>query len=94
MTQERERDPIWDALTEHFGQVRTKDERGRRNAAVKQLREAEATPEEIKIAYEYCETRFTHFSEMALCNWFSRALHEASRTGKREDFLRLLRREG
>jgi hypothetical protein len=90
---ERLPDEIWDALTEHFGDVRTKDERGRRNAAVKQLREAGATPEEIRVTFEFCEARFTSFTEMALCSWLSRALHEASKQDKRGDFLRLLRRE-
>lgn len=91
---ERERDQTWDALTEHFGPVRTKDERNRRNAAVKQLKEAEATPEEIKVAFEFCQARFTSFTEMALCGWLSRALHEASTVDKREGFLRLLRKDG
>lgn len=93
MTRERERDHIWDALTEHFGPVRTRDERSRRNAAVKQLREAEATAEEIRVTFEFCSARFTSFTEMAVCSWLSRALHEASRNDKRDGFLKLLRKE-
>lgn len=72
----RQRDPIWDALTEHFGEARTKDERGRRNAAVKQLRDAQATPEEIAITIDYCKRHFNTFTEMAICGWLSRALKE------------------
>lgn len=89
----REPDPLWDELARHFGDARTKDERARRNAAVKQLRDAEATPEEIRVTFEFCQARFTSFTEMALCGWLSRALHEASKTDSREGFLRLLRRD-
>lgn len=89
----RKPDEIWDALTEHFGNVRTQPERDRRNRAVKLLREAEATPEEIRTTYEYCKARFTSFTEMALCSWLSRALHESEKSGQRETFLRLLERK-
>ena len=85
-------DPLWDELTKHFGDARTKDERSRRNAALKQLRDAEATPEELRVTFEFCQARFTSFTEMALCGWLSRALHEASKNDKRDGFLRLLRR--
>jgi hypothetical protein len=73
---DRPRDEIWDALEEAFGEVRTEMERGRRNKAVKQLRAAKATPEEIAIAVDYCRRNFTTFTEMAVCGWLSRALHE------------------
>lgn len=69
-------DPIWDALTEAFGEVRTSSERGRRNSAVRELRLAKVTPEEIEIAVSYCRRSFSHFSEKAVCNWLSKALHE------------------
>lgn len=69
-------DPIWDALDLHFGPVRTKSERGRRNVAVKELRDAGATPDEIRVAYEYCRKHFTVFTEMALCQHFGRAQNE------------------
>lgn len=74
-------DPIWDALVEEFGGVRTTAERDRRNAAVKQLREAAVTAEEIKIAVSFCRRNFTHFTEMAVCSWLSRALHEEQSRG-------------
>lgn len=73
------RDEVWDTLTECFGEVRTPNERNRRNAAVKQLREAAATPEEIRIAYDYCQRSFAGFTEMAVCSHLSRALHENKR---------------
>lgn len=85
-------DEIWDALTEAFGDVRTPSERGRRNRAVRELREAEAKPEEILIAVAYCRRNFTSFTEMAVCNWFSRSLQEHAASGNREHFLRLLRK--
>lgn len=84
-------DPIWDTMEDCFGKVRTKKEQVRRGKAVAELKEASVTPDELKIAYAYCEKKFTHFSEFALCNWLSRALkeHEDER-GSRESFLRLL----
>lgn len=75
------RDPLWDALTEHFGEPRTPQERSRRNRAVKELREAEATPEEIAITADYCRAHFSDYTEMAICGWLSRALHERKRSG-------------
>lgn len=88
-------DPIWEALTEAFGEVRTPSERGRRNRAVRELREAQATPEEISIAVEFCRKSFTSYTEMAVCNWLSRALMEHQASGsQRESFIRLLRKEG
>jgi len=74
-------DPVWDVLTEAFGEARTKSERGRRNAAVRELRDAEVTPEEIRIAVAFCRRSFTHFTEMAVCGWLSRALHEETSRG-------------
>lgn len=78
---ERPPDLIWDALEVEFGVVRTKSERGRRNAAVRELKEAGVTPEEIKIAVAFCRRNFTSFSETAVCNWVSRALHEDQARG-------------
>jgi hypothetical protein len=72
----RPRDEVWDALDLHFGPVRTRAERGRRNVAVKQLKEAGASPEEIRIAFDWCQKSFTIFTEMALVSHLGRALHE------------------
>lgn len=85
----RPRDLIWDALTEHFGEVRTRDERGRRNKAVKQLKEAEATPEEIAITVDYCKRNFTTFTELAICGWLSRALHEHAQHAKTDNVIEM-----
>ena len=82
----------WDVLVEEFGNVRTENERGRRNKAVKQLLAAGATEEEIRIAVAYCRRNFTQFSEMAVCSWFSQALLEAEKIGQQRDtFIRLLK---
>jgi len=82
---------LFDAFTEHFGPVRTKNERGRRNAAIGQLLEAGATVEELDIALEFCAKNFTQYSEGAVLNWFSRALHENAQQGDtRATFLRLI----
>lgn len=88
---ERPKDEIWDALTEAFGEVRTSQERGRRNRAVRDLREAGATPEEIGIVVDYCRRNFTVFTEMAVCNWLSRALHE-SKENSFENVIQLAKR--
>lgn len=77
---EPERDEVWDTLTEYFGEPLTKSARGRRNGAVKELRDAGLTAEQIRVGIDYCKRNFTHFTEMAVCMWIGRALHE-----KRED---------
>jgi hypothetical protein len=66
-------DEVWDALEECFGPVRTRSERGRRNQAVRELREAGATVEEIRVTYRYCSAHYGTFSEMALCTNLSKA---------------------
>lgn len=86
---ERPRDLLWDSLTEFFGEPRTQSERGRRNRAVRELREAGATPEEVQIVIDYCQRNFTSFTEIALCSWLTRALKEHDgRSNVRELFLR------
>jgi hypothetical protein len=78
----RERDEIWDALDAHFGPCRTKTEASMRGKAVKELREAGATPDEIAIAHRWCAANFSPFSEMALVKYFGRAQHEALEPAK------------
>lgn len=73
---ERERDPIWDTLDALFGFARTKTEASFRGKAVRELRAAGATPEEIRIAHAWCQKNFSPFSEGALIKYFGRALHE------------------
>ncbi len=84
-------DLLWDALDETFGPVRTKSERGRRNSVVKELRDAGATPEQVRIAYEYCRRTFTTFTEKALTAHFSRALHEQTETSNVRDIFDRMR---
>lgn len=48
----RERDLVWDTLVELYGDVANDNERGRRNKAVQQLKQAGATPEEIRTRFE------------------------------------------
>lgn len=89
--QKRPDQEVWDCLTEHFGPVRTEQERGRRNRAIRELLGAGATTEEIGIAVEFCRRNFTTYTEMALCGWLSRALLEhEQKGGQRETFLKLL----
>lgn len=85
---ERPRDEIWDTLTEHFGEPRTKSERGRRNKAVGELREAGATPDEIRTVIDYCARNFTSYTEIALCSWLTRALREAEGRSNVRDLFR------
>ena len=44
----RARDHLWDALEAELGTVATASERGRRNKALKELREIAATPEDVR----------------------------------------------
>lgn len=64
---ERPVDEVWEVLEEMFGVVRTRSERGRRNRAVSELREAGATVLEIRQTYRYCQRQYTHFKELAIC---------------------------
>lgn len=73
----RERDEVWDALDALFGPCRTKTEASMRGKAVKELKDAGATPDEIEIAHRWCAANFNPFSEMALVKYFGRAQHEA-----------------
>lgn len=44
----RTRDPLWEVLAEELGPVTNDAERGRRNKALKLLRQSEATPDELR----------------------------------------------
>jgi hypothetical protein len=44
----RPRDELWDVLVEELGEPQTRTERGRRNKALLELREIEATPDELR----------------------------------------------
>lgn len=89
---ERPRNLIWDALTVHFGEPRTKQEATRRGKAVKELKEANATPEEVAITIDYCKRHFTTFTEMAICGWLSRALQERAQQQEFGNIIELAKR--
>jgi hypothetical protein len=91
-TRKRPKDELWDVLTEHFGEVRTKTERGRRNRAARELREAGATAEEVQTVLEYCERNFTTFTEVACCGWLARALREKQEEETPSNVLDLFRK--
>jgi hypothetical protein len=74
----REPDPLWDVMDELFGFCRTRQEASRRGRAVKELREAGATVEEVRTTYAYCK-RFPSFTEMAIVGHLSAALHAAQK---------------
>jgi hypothetical protein len=73
----RERCPIWDELDSCFGPCRTKTEGTLRGKVVRELKEAGATAEEVRITYDWCKRHFDPFTEMALLKYLSRAQHEA-----------------
>jgi len=82
-------DPVWDTLTDLFGEPRTQSERGRRNRAVKELHDAGASEQEIRWSYDYCK-RFTDFTEMAVCAHLTKAVAAQQRQG---DVRELFRRQ-
>ena len=86
------RDEVWDALEEAFGKVRTPSERGRRNRAVRELREAQATPEEIRVTVDYCRRHFSAWTEMAVYGWLTRALQERKESDNVRDLFERMKR--
>ena len=44
----RASDPLWDVLDDELGKVETASERGRRNRALKELRDIGVTPDELR----------------------------------------------
>lgn len=88
---ERARDIVWDTLEELFGPCRTSTERGRRNRAVRELREAGASADEIRTTFRYCQSKFTHFREMAICANLTAATTSPTRGGSLVDLQARLR---
>ncbi len=69
-----ERNPrhdVWDALTAHFGEPRTKTERTMFGRVAAELLEAGANMEETKKACEYVLANFDSPSVNAVPKWFS-----------------------
>lgn len=59
----RAKDELWDTLVQELGPVETETERGRRNKALKQLRDIGATP---SLVHQRCDAYRRHFPEAAL----------------------------
>lgn len=59
----RQRDELWDALTDELGEVTTRTERGRRNKALKELRAVGATAADIR---ERCAAYRSRWPEIDL----------------------------
>lgn len=82
----RPRDPLWDSLEEEFGRPSNANERGKRNRAVKLLRESGATPDEIRLRCDRYRTGWPHvtLTPLALANnWDTLAQPLASSTAGR-----------
>lgn len=67
------RDELWNTISELFGDTRTRSEASRRGKVIGELLEAGATADEVKATYSYCRSRFSQFTEMALCTNLARA---------------------
>lgn len=74
----RQANPIWDVLAEHWPAPRTKSERAMWGKVVKELRDAEATADEVHRACRYVRSRFDNPSVMAIPKWFSQAQDDAA----------------
>jgi hypothetical protein len=85
----RPRDPLWDAWVDTWGEPQTATERGRVNRALKELREIDATPEQVRLVLRRYDREFqgcTRSPQGVTGNWTlllnSRALREISRNGE------------
>lgn len=65
------KDDVWDTLTAHFGEPRTKTERAMVGRVVAELLEAGATEEETRKACEYVCAQFDSPSVNAVPKWFT-----------------------
>ena len=70
---------VWDSLTEHFGEPRTKTERSMFGRVVAELLEAGATAAETQKACEYVLATFDSPSVNAVPKWFSVAQNGTAR---------------
>lgn len=73
------RDDVWDSLTAHFGEPRTKTERAMFGRVVVELLEAGATSAETTKACAYVIATFDSPSVNAVPKWFSVAQNGAQR---------------
>lgn len=93
MTRQRTpRDDVWDVLAEHFGEPRTKTERGQFGKVVAELLEAGANAEETEKACTYVLRTFDNPSVFAVTKWFSAALKQQQRPQGAAGIVEQLRR--
>lgn len=78
------RDLVWDSLTLHFGNPRTKTERSMFGRVVAELLEAGATSEETAKACEYVLATFDSPSVNAVPKWFSVAQNGTARKSEQQ----------
>ncbi len=87
------RDQVWDQLTAHFGEPRTKTERTMYGKVVAELLEAGVTADEAEKACRYVLGRFDHPSVFALTKWLSASLREqTAKVSTQDEALEALRR--
>ena len=87
------RDLVWNCLTEHFGEPRTKTERTQFGKVVGELLEAGATEEEVHTASAYVLRNFDSPSVFAVVKWFSVAINEKPKLSAQQQALDQLRRQ-
>ncbi len=73
------KDDVWDTLTAHFGEPRTKTERAMFGRVVVELLEAGATSQETDKACAYVISAFDSPSVNAVPKWFSVAQNGAAK---------------
>jgi len=87
------RDLVWDVLSEHFGEPRTKTERSLFGKVVGELLEAGATTEETENACLYVIRNFDSPSVFAVTKWFSVAQNDKPKLSPQEQMIEELRRK-
>jgi hypothetical protein len=87
------RDLVWDSLTAHFGEPRTKTERSMFGRVVVELLEAGATSDETRKACEYVQATFDSPSVNAVPKWFSVAQNGNAKKSAQQQAIERLRRQ-
>ncbi len=87
------RHAVWDSLTAHFGNPRTKTERAMFGRVVVELLEAGATSAETTKACEYVFANFDSPSVNAVPKWFSVAQNGAAKKSSQQLAIDQLRRQ-
>lgn len=87
------KDDLFDCLTEHFGNPRTRTEEVMFGKVVSELLYAGATSEETENACSYVLRNFDSPSVFAVTKWFSVAQNERPKLSPQEQMLEDLRRK-